>query len=88
MLASWRILYDYGADLVVSGHEHSYARYGALNREANGVDNAFGMRQIVVGTGGSDLSTATRTATTPGLQAWQDATTSECAWRPEARSRC
>ncbi|MGH2667725.1 MAG: metallophosphoesterase family protein, partial [bacterium] len=75
MLASWRILYDYGADLVVNGHEHSYARYGGLNREANGVDNAFGMRQIVVGTGGFDLSTATRTATTPGLEAWQDATT-------------
>jgi hypothetical protein len=75
MLPLWRILYDRGADLILAGHEHSYARYSTLNREANGVDVQFGMRQIVVGTGGKGLTTSTRTGTTPGLEVWQDAST-------------
>ena len=75
MLPYWRILYDNGADLVLSGHDHSYARYATLNRDANGVDPAFGIRQIVVGTGGRGLTDSTRTATTPGLEVWQDQST-------------
>ena len=78
MLPFWRILYDGGAELVLAGHEHSYQRYGTLNREANGSD-VGGIRQIVAGTGGRGLTVATRTEFTPGLQAWQDATTAN-AW--------
>ena len=71
----WRMLYDYNAEVVMNGHEHSYARYATLNREANGVDSERGIRQIVVGTGGKGLTTSTRAGTTPGLQVWQDAST-------------
>jgi hypothetical protein len=77
MLPAWRTLYDHGADLVLAAHDHSYARYATLNREANGVDAGFGMRQIVVGTGGKGLTAATRTGTTPGLEVWQDSTTAD-----------
>jgi Calcineurin-like phosphoesterase len=71
----WRMLYDYNADVVLTGHEHSYARYAPLNREANGVDGARGVRQIVVGTGGKGLTTSSRAGSTPGLEVWQDAST-------------
>jgi parallel beta-helix repeat protein len=71
----WRILYDSNVDLVLNGHEHSYARYAPLNREANGVDSVRGIRQIVVGTGGKGLTTSSRAGSTPGLEVWQDAST-------------
>jgi hypothetical protein len=71
----WRMLYDYNADIVLSGHEHNYQRYAPLNREANGVDTARGIRQFVVGTGGKGLTTSSRAGSTPGLEAWQDAST-------------
>jgi hypothetical protein len=71
----WRVLYDNNVDLVLSGHEHSYQRYGPLNREANGVDTARGIRQVVVGTGGKGLTTSSRAGSTPGLEVWQDAST-------------
>jgi parallel beta-helix repeat protein len=71
----WRILYDNNVDLVLNGHDHSYARYAPLNREADGVDTARGIRQIVAGTGGKGLTTSTRTSSTPGLEVWQDAST-------------
>ena len=75
MLPVWQILYDAGAELVLSGHDHSYQRYNTLNRNANGADSSLGIRQFVAGTGGRPLTTATRTGTTPGLQVWQDAST-------------
>jgi hypothetical protein len=51
--AFWQALYDHGADLVVSGHDHVYERFGA--QRPDGVpDPLFGLRQIVVGTGGRD----------------------------------
>jgi len=59
----------------MNGHEHSYSRYAPLNREANGVDTARGIREIVVGTGGKGLTTSSRTGSTPGLEVWQDAST-------------
>ncbi len=49
----WQALYEHGADLVVSGHDHVYERFAALRPD--GVpDPLFGLRQIVVGTGGRD----------------------------------
>ena len=47
----WQALYDYGADLVLSGHAHDYERF-APQTPAGAFDPAFGIRQIVVGTGG------------------------------------
>ncbi len=47
----WRALVDAGADVVLSGHEHSYERFAPLDEEGR-VDQARGIRQFVVGTGG------------------------------------
>jgi hypothetical protein len=73
-LPIWQALWDAGVDLVVAGHDHNYQRYAPLNRTASAVDSA-GMRQIIAGTGGRGITTATRTSSTPGLQVWQDGST-------------
>jgi hypothetical protein len=50
----WQALYEAGADLVLSGHAHNYQRYAP--QDANGaLDEARGIRQFVVGTGGAEL---------------------------------
>lgn len=47
----YRALYDAGADVVLTGHNHAYERYGP--RAPDGAaDPARGIRQFVVGTGG------------------------------------
>jgi hypothetical protein len=54
MQATWQALYDYDADLVLSGHDHDYERFAP--QTATGVlDNARGIRSFVVGTGGKEL---------------------------------
>jgi 3',5'-cyclic AMP phosphodiesterase CpdA len=51
----WDALYEAGADVVINGHEHSYERL-APQTPAGVADPARGLREFVVGTGGSDLS--------------------------------
>jgi len=47
----WQALYDLGADVVLSGHEHNYERFAP--QDPNGTrDDARGIREFVVGTGG------------------------------------
>ena len=47
----WDALYEAGADLVLSGHEHFYERFGP--QTPTGVaDTARGLRQLTVGMGG------------------------------------
>lgn len=46
----WQALYDYGADIVISGHDHDYERF-ALQDPAGNADPR-GIREFVVGTGG------------------------------------
>ena len=46
----WRILYDRGADVILSGHAHRYERYAKLT--PGGARSANGIRQFIVGTGG------------------------------------
>jgi calcineurin-like phosphoesterase family protein len=48
--ALWQILYNAGAELVLSGHEHNYERFTQMN--ANGNPVTKGIREIVAGTGG------------------------------------
>ena len=48
----WEALYDYGADVVVSGHAHSYERF-APQTPWGKADASHGIRQFVVGTGGA-----------------------------------
>jgi acid phosphatase type 7 len=47
----WWALYDYGADVVLAGHEHNYERFAP--QDPRGVaEPTRGIRQFVVGTGG------------------------------------
>ncbi len=49
--AFWDALYDYGAELVLHGNEHNYERFAPQN-PAGQLDESFGIREIVSGTGG------------------------------------
>ncbi len=49
------MLYDAGADVVLSGHEHSYERFAPQTPDGQ-LDSARGIRQFVVGTGGAGFN--------------------------------
>ena len=68
----WQMLYDAGADLVLNGHDHLYARYApirpyfdASDTSVSGVTGTWlgtsdpnrGIREFIVGTGGETLDT-------------------------------
>lgn len=53
----WNLLYGAGADLVLVGHDHGYERF-AQQSPAAAADPA-GLRQLVVGTGGKNLTSVT-----------------------------
>ena len=50
----WDALYQYNADVILNGHNHSYERYAKLNPDGD-VDAAEGISEFVVGTGGNSL---------------------------------
>ncbi len=52
--AFWQLLYQYGADLVLNGHDHLYARYQPLS-PAGTYDPVRGIREFIVGSGGETL---------------------------------
>jgi hypothetical protein len=52
--AFWRVLYNQHADVILSGHDHHYERF-ALQAPDGTRDREHGMRQFVVGTGGTYL---------------------------------
>ncbi len=47
----WKALYDSGAEIVISGHDHDYERFAPQDADERG-DPDHGVRQFVVGTGG------------------------------------
>lgn len=49
-------LYDQGVDLLLAGHSHFYERFPPQN-PSHQVDLARGIRQIIVGSGGRDVTT-------------------------------
>ena len=51
----WRVLYEFGADVVVNGHDHVYERFAPQTPDGT-VDPVAGIRECVVGTGGEGLS--------------------------------
>jgi hypothetical protein len=53
-------LYDYGAELLLTSHSHTYERFVPMDA-AEGIDASYGVRQFVVGTGG-------RSHTSPPVQ--------------------
>lgn len=61
MKSLWQLLYNMDADLVLAGHDHTYERFAP--QDANGVrDDARGLRSFVVGTGGANHTSFSRTA--------------------------
>ena len=52
----WSILIEFGAEVVLNGHDHMYERFE--RQDANGrLDPVNGLRQFTVGTGGAHLYT-------------------------------
>jgi acid phosphatase type 7 len=51
----WQLLYAHGADLILNGHDHIYERF-APQTHTGARDDARGIRQFTVGTGGKDLT--------------------------------
>ena len=50
----WDVLYEFGADVVLVGHDHDYERF-APQTPTGVADPMRGLRQFVVGTGGTSL---------------------------------
>jgi hypothetical protein len=54
VLAIWNALYEAGAEVIVNGHDHDYERFRPQTPTA-AANDAQGIRQFVVGTGGASL---------------------------------
>lgn len=52
MRPAWELLHQAGAELVLSGHDHTYERFAPQDADGR-LDQARGIRQFVVGTGGA-----------------------------------
>jgi hypothetical protein len=50
----WRVLYAANVDVVINGHDHTYERFAPQDPDGR-LDPAHGIREFVVGTGGSPL---------------------------------
>ncbi|MEA2579544.1 MAG: hypothetical protein QOE83_436 [Actinomycetota bacterium] len=48
----WNLLFHYGADVILNGHDHIYERFAPQNPSGNKAP-MFGLREFVVGTGGA-----------------------------------
>jgi hypothetical protein len=53
----FQALYDYGAEIVLVGHDHNYEQFAPQDAIGN-LDTAFGIREFVVGTGGRNFGPA------------------------------
>lgn len=56
----WGLLYEHGADVVVTAHDHLYERFA--KQDVDGRADARGIRQFIAGTGGARLYDFHRTA--------------------------
>ena len=50
----FQLLYNHGVELLLTGHEHMYERFAPQNG-SGGLDQAIGVRELVVGTGGRSV---------------------------------
>ena len=57
----WELMYNLGGDLVIAGHDHLYERHAPVNTDQRR-DDARGIRQFTVGTGGAPLYSRVRAA--------------------------
>ncbi|MFB3855628.1 MAG: metallophosphoesterase [Vicinamibacterales bacterium] len=55
----WNVLYEFGAEIVMNGHEHMYDRYAPQDPSGK-LDPVRGIRQFIVGTGGAYVYGAAR----------------------------
>jgi hypothetical protein len=67
-VAWWQLLYKYGADVILNGHDHTYARYAPMDPGGN-ADPKKGIREFIVGTGGESLDQPVTNSNTPNLEA-------------------
>ena len=67
----WRALFDAGADVVLSGHDHDYERFAPQGPDG-AADTGRGIREFVVGTGGK--SHYTRATNAPNSEVFDDST--------------
>ena len=51
----WEILYNNGVDVILNGHDHIYERFAPQTPDGK-LDTVRGIRQFVVGTGGSNFT--------------------------------
>jgi len=49
----WDALYEYGADVILNGHDHAYQRFVAATPDGT-ADPSYGIPQFVVGSGGGE----------------------------------
>ncbi|MFN7133982.1 MAG: metallophosphoesterase family protein [Myxococcales bacterium] len=56
----WKALEDAGADFVVVGHDHHYERFAPMNSRGEATPN--GIREFLVGSGGTSFRTVGKTA--------------------------
>ena len=57
----WELMYNLNGDVVVAGHDHVYERHAPVNTDQR-KDDARGIRQFTVGTGGAPLYNKVRHA--------------------------
>jgi hypothetical protein len=50
----WQVLYEFGADVVINGHDHVYERFAPQDPRGK-ADPKKGIREFIVGTGGAGL---------------------------------
>ena len=67
----WRVLQEFGADLAISGHDHTYERFAPQDAEGR-ADPIRGVRQFVVGTGGASPYEMWRAAPNSEIQGYGD----------------
>ncbi len=61
MAEPWHLLYDAGADVILSAHDHDYERF-APQSDKGKADPERGIREFIVGTGGAGVYEFKRTA--------------------------
>ena len=49
----WNLLYEFGVDVAITGHDHLYERHAP--QDGLGRRDAFGIQEFIVGTGGAPL---------------------------------
>jgi hypothetical protein len=55
MMPFWKALYEAGVEVVLNGHAHNYERFAPQTADGQ-LDQAQGIREFVVGTGGRSLN--------------------------------